>query len=177
MARTHVADHHIDMEIPESGRKLVRGFYYSYLVRAGPTNQDGLSPLLICVRLCQLRALADRIRDHPALSQVFIASLFWNWAALCANLHFVGAIAIGQWMLAVIFLLAGVPGAWFLWYEKIYTAVKDDTSLTYLKFFGGHAVHIGFLIVACISFPIGSNSYALAGIWPGIQFMHDGAMR
>lgn len=123
-------------------------------------------------------------------------------------------------MLAIIFLLAGAPGAWFLWrdatrrdathrsppapprgaarapprrarhsltlglfpfpptivprrYEKIYNAVKDDSSLTYVKYFGGHMVHIGFLIVACISFPIGSNSYALAGIWPGIQFMHD----
>lgn len=47
--------------------------------------------------------------------QIFILSLLWNWAALCADLHYVGAIAIGQWMLAVIFLLAGAPGAWFLW--------------------------------------------------------------
>lgn len=51
-----------------------------------------------------------------ARPQIFIISLLWNWAALCADLHFVGAIAIGQWMLAVIFLLAGAPGAWFLWH-------------------------------------------------------------
>lgn len=102
-----------------------------------------------------------------------VTALVWNWICVTADLRYVGGAAVGQWLLAVIFVMAGVPGAWFLWYGRVYSAVKDDSALQYVKFFAGYAAHIGFLIIAFVSPPIGNNDYALAGIVPGFKFLGE----
>ena len=57
------------------------------------------------------------------------------------------------WLMAAIYLGAGVPLAWILWYRRIYSACKHDSALGFLWFFIVFLVHIGFCICACCAFP------------------------
>ena len=41
----------------------------------------------------------------------FIIALLWNFCAVCAQLHYVGASTIGQWLMSVIFVITATPGA------------------------------------------------------------------
>jgi hypothetical protein len=46
--------------------------------------------------------------------------LLYNLIATSANLRWAGAGGIGQWLLAFIYLITGIPGAFFLWHMKLY---------------------------------------------------------
>ena len=76
-------------------------------------------------------------------------SLFYNFffASAAAMFEF-GAVT--GWMMAAVYLLCGVPGAYYLWYRRIYSACKRDSALTYMWFFLVYLFHLGFCFYAVI---------------------------
>ena len=52
--------------------------------------------------------------------------------------------------MAAVYLLCGVPGAYSLWYRRLYSACKNDSALSYLWFFVVYLGHIAFCLYAFI---------------------------
>ncbi len=88
-------------------------------------------------------------------------SLFYNFffASAAAMFEF-GAVT--GWMMAAVYLLCGVPGAYYLWYRRIYSACKRDSALTYMWFFLVYLFHLGFCFYAVIGMT--QTEYSLCGI-------------
>ena len=65
-------------------------------------------------------------------------------------------------MMAAVYLLCGVPGAYSLWYRRLYSACKNDSALSYLWFFVVYLGHIAFCLYAFIggrrSIPVGVSA-------------------
>ena len=47
-------------------------------------------------------------------------------------------------------MLAGVPGAFIIWYGRIYNAASYDRAITFMCYFLGSAIHVGFCVWASI---------------------------
>jgi secretory carrier-associated membrane protein len=90
--------------------------------------------------------------------------------ALFANLMAVtGAFVVDgrivSWLVAIIYFLAGIPGAYFIWYRRLYMAAKNDSGLKFGWFFLMYLGHLAFMVYACIS-PSGTagDRWSLAGV-------------
>ncbi|MCE5165926.1 Secretory carrier-associated membrane protein 1 [Datura stramonium] len=46
------------------------------------------------------------------------------------------------WLLAVIYLVSGVPGAYVLWYRPLYRAMRTDNALKFGWFFFCYVFHL-----------------------------------
>jgi hypothetical protein len=59
----------------------------------------------------------------------------------------------------------GVPGAYYLWYRRLYNACKNDSALMFAWFFLVYLFHILFCIYAAVapSGLFGTATYSLAG--------------
>ncbi|GMI79775.1 hypothetical protein HRI_001646800 [Hibiscus trionum] len=81
------------------------------------------------------------------------------------------------WLLAVIYILTGVPGGFYLWYSPIYKAARTDSALSFGTFFLGYSVHIMFCVFAAVApgflFREGSITGILAAL---VIFPHDHAL-
>jgi len=82
---------------------------------------------------------------------ITVTALCWNFLAATAAMFMFQSVM--GWLMAAIYLGAGVPLAWILWYRRIYSACKHDSALGFLWFFIVFLVHIGFCICACCAFP------------------------
>jgi hypothetical protein len=70
-----------------------------------------------------------------------------------------------SWLVAIIYFLAGVPGAYFIWYRRLYMAAKNDSGLKFGWFFLMYLGHLAFMVYACISPPGGAgDQWSLAGM-------------
>ncbi|PKU59687.1 Secretory carrier-associated membrane protein 3 [Dendrobium catenatum] len=61
------------------------------------------------------------------------ACLFWNFIAVTAAWIKVENVKI--WLLAIIYFISGVPGAYVLWYRPLYNAMRTDSALKFGWFF------------------------------------------
>lgn len=62
-----------------------------------------------------------------------VLCLLYNLACVSANLFFSRAAGVGQWLLGIIYLITGIPGAWFGWHIRFYKCCIDDNSASFLK--------------------------------------------
>ncbi|XP_049413196.1 secretory carrier-associated membrane protein 3-like isoform X3 [Solanum stenotomum] len=80
------------------------------------------------------------------------ACLVWNLVAV--TLAWIRGEGPTIWLLAVIYLISGVPGAYVLWYRPLYRAMRTDSALKFGWFFLSYVFHIGFCTVAAAAPPI-----------------------
>ena len=91
---------------------------------------------------------------------ITVVALFWNFIAATAAAFKFGAAA--GWFMSVIYLGAGAPLAWYLWYRRLYSACKHDSALGFLWFFLVYLVHIGFCLYAFLG--MGAAEYSTTGV-------------
>lgn len=76
-------------------------------------------------------------------------ALLGNMLVTCGRLFLQGSI--GAFFMAVIYFLLGVPGAYILWYKRIYNACKNDRAIGFLWFFLMFLAHMGFVVYASLA--------------------------
>ncbi|KAK8547480.1 hypothetical protein V6N12_031617 [Hibiscus sabdariffa] len=95
--------------------------------------------------------------------------LFWNVISVsAASLKGAG---IGIWFLAVIYLMIGVPGAYFLWYRPLYRACRKDSAFRFGWFFIFYMIHICFCIFAAVAPPIFYQGLSFPGVLSALYVM------
>ncbi|KAM0054874.1 hypothetical protein Hdeb2414_s0006g00199681 [Helianthus debilis subsp. tardiflorus] len=98
-----------------------------------------------------------------------IACLVWNFIAVTA------AWCQGQgtsiWLLAIIYIITGVPGSYFLWYRPLYRAMRTDSALKFGFFFLTYICHITFCGFAALAPPFFIEGKSLAGILPALDYL------
>ncbi|XP_052476630.1 secretory carrier-associated membrane protein [Gossypium raimondii] len=91
-----------------------------------------------------------------------ILCLLWNVISVsAASLKWRG---IEIWFLAMIYLVVGVPGAYFLWYRPLYRACRKDSAFRFGWFFIFYILHRCFCIFAAVAPPIFYQGLSLMGI-------------
>ncbi|KAE9607189.1 hypothetical protein Lal_00026036 [Lupinus albus] len=93
--------------------------------------------------------------------------LFWNVIAVTAA--WIKGEGVKIWLLAIIYLIAGVPGGYVLWYRPLYRVFRNESALKFGWFFMVYLIHIGFCIVAAVAPPIVFNGKSLTGILSAID--------
>lgn len=101
---------------------------------------------------------------------LLVVCLFYNFF-FCASAAMFSVGAVTGWMMAAVYLLCGVPGAYYLWYRRLYSACKNDSALSYLWFFVVYLVHIAFCLYAFIGMT--ETKYSLAGVSNASQAMAE----
>ena len=92
-----------------------------------------------------------------------VLALFMNLCAVTGAFFIDGRVV--SWLVAIIYFLAGVPGAYFIWYRRLYMAAKNDSGLKFGWFFLMYLGHLAFMVYACISPPSGAgDQWSLAGM-------------
>ncbi|XP_019422359.1 PREDICTED: secretory carrier-associated membrane protein 3-like isoform X2 [Lupinus angustifolius] len=95
--------------------------------------------------------------------------LFWNVIAVTTAWINGGGVKI--WLLAIIYLISGVPGGYVLWYRPLYRVFRNESAFKFGWFFMVYLFHIGFCIVAAVAPPIVFNGNSLTGIMSAIDFV------
>ncbi|CAN4103364.1 unnamed protein product [Withania somnifera] len=98
-----------------------------------------------------------------------VACLVWNLVAV--TIAWIRGQGPTIWLLAVIYLISGVPGAYVLWYRPLYRAMRTDSALKFGWFFLCYVFHIGFCIIAAVAPPIFFKGKSLTGILPAIDLL------
>ncbi|XP_019193690.1 PREDICTED: secretory carrier-associated membrane protein 1 isoform X2 [Ipomoea nil] len=100
-----------------------------------------------------------------------VLCLCWNIVAVtCAWLKGEG---VTIWFLAIIYLVSGVPGAYVLWYQPLYRAMRTDSAIRFGQFFVCYSIHIGFCVVSAIAPPIFFKGKSLTGMLPALEVLSD----
>ncbi|KAA8524457.1 hypothetical protein F0562_010880 [Nyssa sinensis] len=95
--------------------------------------------------------------------------LLWNIVAVTtASINGEGPTIL---LLAIIYFISGVPGAFVLWYRPLYHAMRTDSALKFGWFFLFYLLHIGFCILATVAPPIIFKGKSLAGILAAIDVL------
>ncbi|KAJ8426556.1 hypothetical protein Cgig2_017072 [Carnegiea gigantea] len=66
------------------------------------------------------------------------------------------------WLLAIIYLISGVPLAYLLWYRPLYRAFRTESALNFGWFFLFYLLHIAFCVFAAVAPPIVFKGKSLA---------------
>ncbi|KAK1422874.1 hypothetical protein QVD17_18163 [Tagetes erecta] len=121
--------------------------------------------------------IANEIPIHLQKIQ-YVAFGSWLGLILCLTWNFVAVTAAwfqGQgtsiWLLAVIYVITGIPGSYFLWYRPLYRAMRDDSALKFGFFFMTYIAHITFCAFASLAPPFFIEGKSLAGIMPALDYL------
>ncbi|KAL4309299.1 hypothetical protein GQ457_01G042440 [Hibiscus cannabinus] len=100
--------------------------------------------------------------------------LLWNIVAVTTA--WIKGEGVRIWFLAVIFFIAGVPGAYVLWYRPLYRAFRKESALSFGRFFLFYLIHIVFCIFAAVAPPIVFRGKSLTGILPAVDLIGNHAL-
>ncbi|KMT02014.1 hypothetical protein BVRB_9g208840 [Beta vulgaris subsp. vulgaris] len=100
--------------------------------------------------------------------------LLWNIVAV--TIAWIKGEGVKIWLLAIIYFISGVPGAYVFWYRPLYRAMRTDSALKFGWFFIAYSVHIGFCILAAVAPPIVFEGKSLTGILPAIDVLSGNAI-
>lgn len=117
----------------------------------------------------------DIAGEIPAELQRMVRGAYWAYLGfiLCSFMNFVGTIALmigvggdnlSSFLWAAIWAVGGVPGAFVLWYMRLYNAAIKDSALSYALFFMFFMAHMVFVGWSAIAPPI-LNSWSHTGFW------------
>ncbi|XP_024364882.1 secretory carrier-associated membrane protein 2 [Physcomitrium patens] len=128
----------------------------------------------------------DIANDIPAHTQQLQYHAYWSWLGIlfCLLWNFIcttvawiaGPGDVLIWLMGIIFVLAGYPGSYFLWYRPLYRAMRSDSALKFGWFFLFYCLHIGFVGLAAVAPPIFFKGKSLAGLWPAIGLFGDNVL-
>ncbi|KAL4202052.1 hypothetical protein AMTRI_Chr02g219070 [Amborella trichopoda] len=119
--------------------------------------------------------IANEIPIHLQRMQYFafatllglVICLGWNFIAI--TIGWVRGLGVKIWFLSIIYFIAGVPGAYVLWYRPLYRAMRTDSALKFGWFFFFYLLHIGFCLFASVAPPVVFHGKSLTGILPAID--------
>lgn len=107
----------------------------------------------------------------PSQKLMYIAFASWLglllclvWNIIAVSVALTRGVAITNWLLAVIYALAGCPGSYALWYKPLYRAMRKDSALRFGWFFLTFMFHIGFCIFVVVAPPVVGNLASLTGV-------------
>ncbi|KAH1218079.1 putative secretory carrier-associated membrane protein 1 [Glycine max] len=89
---------------------------------------------------------------------------------------FTSLLGVKIWFLAIIYFIAGIPGAYVLWYRPLYRAFRTDSALNFGWFFLFYLLHLGFCILAAVAPPIVFKGKSLTGILSAIDVVGNHAV-
>nr|CAD1819340.1 unnamed protein product [Ananas comosus var. bracteatus] len=98
-----------------------------------------------------------------------VGCLTWNVIAVTAA--WIKGEGVKIWLLAIIYFISGVPGAYVLWYRPLYNAMRTESALKFGWFFLSYLFHIGFCIYSAVAPPIFFEGKSLTGILPAIDVL------
>eukprot|EP00898_Chlorokybus_atmophyticus_P006907 jgi/Chlat1/7217/Chrsp57S06858 len=145
---------------------------------AGPVKDKKNWPP--CFPMVHHDIAADIPSEHRAMVRMcfftyllLILCFVWNIASVSAALTMnAGSPGVGGWFLALAFMVIGIPGAYWLWYKRLYNAARRDRAVTYSIFFCMYMVHIAWCVYAFIAPPIIlSGGKSLTGIFTLINVL------
>lgn len=126
-------------------------------------------------RCCPV-AVMDIQAEVPVALQSVVSVAYLSFLGLCVCLLYqlaavIVALALinikqgrlSGFFLALIYLVIGIPGAWFVWYIRLYTASIKDAAFTYAWFFLAYLIHIFWCIWSAVSPPILFNKWSYCG--------------
>lgn len=107
----------------------------------------------------------------PSQKLMYIAFASWLgmllclvWNLIAVSVALTRGAAITNWLLAVIYALAGCPGSYALWYKPLYRCMRKDSAVRFGWFFLTYMFHIGFCILVAVAPPIFGNLYSFTGV-------------
>ncbi|XP_054801899.1 secretory carrier-associated membrane protein [Prosopis cineraria] len=103
-----------------------------------------------------------------------VLCLLWNIIAVTAA--WIKGEGVKIWFLSIIYFIAGVPGAYFLWYRPLYRACRTEGAMKFAWFFLFYLIHIGFCIFAAVAPPVVFKGKSLTGILPAIDVIGDNVL-
>uniref|UniRef100_A0A5B7A0R6 Secretory carrier-associated membrane protein n=1 Tax=Davidia involucrata TaxID=16924 RepID=A0A5B7A0R6_DAVIN len=103
-----------------------------------------------------------------------VLCLLWNVIATTAA--WIKGEAVKIWFLAIIYFIAGVPGAYVLWYRPLYRAFRTESAMKFGWFFMFYLLHIGFCVFAAVAPPIFFKGKSLTGILPAVDVIGNNVL-
>ncbi|WOG91741.1 hypothetical protein DCAR_0310991 [Daucus carota subsp. sativus] len=100
-----------------------------------------------------------------------ILCLVWNFIAV--TLAWINVAGVKIWLLAIIYIISGVPGSYVFWYRPLYRAMRTESALKFGIFFFAYIFHIGFCCLATIAPPIFFDGKSLTGILPALEMFNE----
>ncbi|CAI5514259.1 unnamed protein product [Closterium sp. Naga37s-1] len=105
--------------------------------------------------------------DVPDYLQGLMYLGFWVWMGAMGSLFYnlipitaawIGGAyenssGFGNFFMALLYFILGVPGSYFFWYSRLYYAMRKDSGVGMAFFFCGFMTHIIFFIFAAVSPP------------------------
>lgn len=112
----------------------------------------------------------DIAGEIPAQSQIPVRRAYWAYLGLiiCLFWNFIGGSAllisdgkqVSAWLWSSIWFVGGVPGAYILWYARLYNAAIKDSAFGYAIFFAGFFANLVFSIWSAVGPPfLGEKSH------------------
>ncbi|EOY28366.1 Secretory carrier-associated membrane protein 1 isoform 1 [Theobroma cacao] len=126
--------------------------------------------------------IANEIPIHLQRLQYVAFSTFLGlclcllWNIIAVTTAWIKGEGVRIWFLAVIYFIAGVPGAYVLWYRPLYRAFRKESALRFGWFFLFYLLHIGFCIFAAVAPPIVFRGKSLTGILPAVDLIDGHAL-
>jgi hypothetical protein len=95
---------------------------------------------------------------------IFALALVSNFFVALARMFL--HMELSSFLMAFIYMVCGIPGAYLAWYRRIYNSCKADRAFGFLWFFLMFMVHIGFVTFAALAPPgiFGSQKWSMCGI-------------
>nr|CAB3458343.1 unnamed protein product [Digitaria exilis] len=113
-------------------------------------------------------------RREEAAARGLVCCLFWNVIAVTSA--WIKGEGVKIWLLAIIYFISGVPGAYVLWYRPLYNAMRTDSALKFGLFFLLYLFHILFCVFSAVAPPVVFEGKSLAGILPAIDLISVNAL-
>ncbi|XP_062161592.1 secretory carrier-associated membrane protein-like [Alnus glutinosa] len=114
--------------------------------------------------------------QYTAFSTFLGLVLCLTWNVIAVTTAWIQGEGVKIWFLALIYFIAGVPGAYVLWYRPLYRAFRKDSAMNFGWFFMFYMVHIGFCIVAAVAPPIFFKGKSFTGILSAIDVVGNKAL-
>ncbi|CAH1414502.1 unnamed protein product [Lactuca virosa] len=103
-----------------------------------------------------------------------IVCLVWNLIAVSVAWYEGEGVTI--WLCAVIYIILGIPGSYFLWYRPLYRATRSDSAVKFSFFLITYSFHVFFCAFASLAPPIFIQGKSIAGILPAFNLLVGNAM-
>eukprot|EP00897_Mesotaenium_endlicherianum_P000200 jgi/Mesen1/10180/ME000076S09685 len=85
-----------------------------------------------------------------------------------------GTKGFGNFFLALAYAILGWPLSYWLWYRRLYNAMRKDSAFTFAFFFIFYLIHIAYCIFASVAPPFLFKGKSLTGVYATIQIFGDG---
>ncbi|KAG6472215.1 hypothetical protein ZIOFF_069674 [Zingiber officinale] len=113
---------------------------------------------------------------YVAFASLLGLTLCLTWNVISTLTAWLKGEGIKIWFLAIIYLVSGVPGAYWLWYRPLYRAMRIDSALSFGWFFIFYLIHLAFCIYSAVAPPFPFKGKSLTGFLPAMDVIGGNAI-